>query len=255
VSELPILWHIPVSHYSEKVRWALDYKSVEHSRRTPPPGIHMVLALARTRGRQYTFPLMRIDGRTVGDSTAIIEVLESRFPDAPLYPDDPGDRRRALGLEDWFDEQLGPQMRLLAWHEVTREPAQLEQLAVQNVPAGLARLRGVAAATVKSFVNLRYRVRDEDSAENARDAVIAAFDKLEHELGGSEYLVGDRFSVADLTVASLFYPLILPPEGPQVIKTAPAAIERFREPLRERRGYRWVEEMFRRHRTRGGSKA
>jgi hypothetical protein len=31
--EHPLLWHIPLSHYSEKVRWALDYKGIAHRRR------------------------------------------------------------------------------------------------------------------------------------------------------------------------------------------------------------------------------
>jgi len=28
----PLLWHIPIAHVSEKVRWALDYKSIAHRR-------------------------------------------------------------------------------------------------------------------------------------------------------------------------------------------------------------------------------
>jgi hypothetical protein len=53
--------------------------------------------------------------------------------------------------------------------------------------------------------------------------------------------------VADLTAASLFYPLVLPPEGPPAFRP-PAQFARFRDALRERRGFGWVEEMFRRHR-------
>ena len=34
------LWHIELSHYSEKARWALDYKGVEHRRRAPLVGLH-----------------------------------------------------------------------------------------------------------------------------------------------------------------------------------------------------------------------
>ena len=41
----PTLWHIAISHYSEKTRWALEYKSVAHERRTAPPGLHIVVAL------------------------------------------------------------------------------------------------------------------------------------------------------------------------------------------------------------------
>jgi hypothetical protein len=29
---LPLLWHIPLSHFNEKVRWALDFKNIPHRR-------------------------------------------------------------------------------------------------------------------------------------------------------------------------------------------------------------------------------
>ena len=28
----PVLWHVPISHYSEKARWALAFKGIEHER-------------------------------------------------------------------------------------------------------------------------------------------------------------------------------------------------------------------------------
>ena len=84
----PVLWHIGVSHYSEKVRWALDWKGVEHERREPPPGLHMVLALWWSRGETKTFPVLELDGERILDSTAIIGALEARWPEPPLYPED-----------------------------------------------------------------------------------------------------------------------------------------------------------------------
>jgi len=244
----PTLWHIPISHYSEKVRWALEQKGVEHDRRAPPPPSHMAVALALTRGRAKTFPVLGLDGEQIGDSTAIIAALERRFPDPALYPAAETERRRALELEDWFDEQLGPHLRLLTWHEVTRDEAALEKLAVQQLPAPLKRFRTLAARGASSFVNLRYGVESAEAADAARAKVREALDRLEEELGESDFLVGDRFSVADLTAAALFYPLVLPPEGPQLLGEPPEALERFRAPLKGRRGYQWVEEMFRRHR-------
>ena len=35
-----VLWHIEVSHYNEKVRWALDYKGIRLHPRVPMPGLH-----------------------------------------------------------------------------------------------------------------------------------------------------------------------------------------------------------------------
>ena len=36
----PLLWHLKVSHYNEKARWALDYKGVPHVRRAVDAGRH-----------------------------------------------------------------------------------------------------------------------------------------------------------------------------------------------------------------------
>jgi glutathione S-transferase len=245
----PVLWQFRISHYNEKVRWALDHKGVQHELRAPPPGVHMLVALALTRGRHKTVPVLQLEGQNVGDSTAIIAALEGRFPEPPLYPEDHEERRRALELEDWFDEELGPPIRLVVWHEATRDLERMAQALMPDVPRPFRRLRGAGVATaryVSAFVGLRYGVKSAEAAEEARAKVLAALDRLEVELDGNEYLVGDRFSVADLTAAALLYPLAFPPEGPAVV--SPAGWESFRAPLAERPGCRWIEEMFRRHR-------
>jgi glutathione S-transferase len=246
----PVLWHIPISHYSEKARWALDWKGVEHERRAPPPGPHMLVALWLTRGAHKTFPVLRLDGRMFGDSTEIIGALEERQPDAPLYPADPEQRARALGLEDFFDEELGPHMRLLVFHHTIGDREAVAEVGTAYLPARLresSSARAGFAAFATRFVKLRYGVASEDAAAVAECKVVDALDRLEAELGERDYLVGDSFTVADLTAASLFYPLARPPEGPST-PDAPEAYERFRSRLADRRGYRWAKEMFARHR-------
>jgi len=245
----PVLWHIPISHYNEKVRWALDLKGVEHDRKAPNP--HPPTAALLTRGKHATLPIMRIDGEIVHDSTAILAKIEDRWPDPPLYPADPADRQRALEIEDWFDEQAAPHVRLLVWHETTRDRDSLDAFVGKYSPGPLRRFGPVAGAMVKSFVSLRYRVSDKDRASVARERVLAAFDHLEEELGDGDYLVGNEFTVADLTAASILYPIVTPPEGPEI--ATPPALEELRAPLRDRRGYRWVEETYRRHRNKGGA--
>jgi len=246
---LPTLWHIDVSHYSEKARWALAWKGVDHRRHSPVPGAHMVVAAWLTRGKQVTFPVLSIDGERIGDSTAIIAALEERFPEPPLYPGDPGDRRRALALEDFFDEELGPHIRHLAWHELVNDRERFTELMRHAAPGPLARMPGAAAAYARVFTTLRFRAGDAKQAARGRAKVLAALDRLEQELGEGDYLVGGSFSVADLTAASLFYPLVQPEQGPMPAELpAAAGFERFRAPLKERRGFKWVAEMFRRHR-------
>jgi glutathione S-transferase len=253
MSDKPILWHIPVSHYSEKVRWALDHKGIEHERRAPVPGAHIAYALWLTRGAQVTFPVLSVDGRHIGDSTAIIAALEERWPELPLYPEDPGERRRALELEDYFDERLGPQIRRFAWHALRSDRARMEELGHRMLPPAIREnrlARAFGGRFGSGYVTLRFRVADDDAAAAARGDVLAAFERLERELeaGGGGYLAGDVFSVADLTAAALFYPIVNPPEGPRVIPDGNPELEELFGPLRERSGGRWVAEMFARHR-------
>lgn len=248
----PQLWHISVSHYSEKVRWALDWKGVDYERHAPPPGPHMATALLMTRGEHKTFPLLKLDGKAIGDSTVIIAALEELYPEPPLYPADPAERRRALELEDFFDEELGPHSRHIAFHYLRRDPEKLSEFAAALMPPPIVRFalaRRAAGAAAGAFSGMRYGVGSEESAERSRQKVHAAMDRLELELdaAGGPHLVGDAFSVADLTAAALFYPLVSPPEGPSVPEPS-AEFTAFSDGFRERRGFRWVERTFATHR-------
>jgi glutathione S-transferase len=247
----PTLIQLEISPYSEKVRWALDYKQVPHVRRSPLPGTHIPISFALTRGGSITLPLLRLDGRAISDSTAILAAIEERWPDPPLYPADPEERRRALELEDFFDEELGPHARLLPFHELTNEPEMFAEVAAAAVPEPLGKAQGLVGLYAHAYTGLRFGVGDK-AAATAREKIVAALDRLEGELAanGGEFLVGQRFSVADLTAASLFYPVVDPAEGPLPAEIrSPPALERFRAGISDRPGFLWVEETFRRHRA------
>lgn len=249
----PVLWQIDISHYNEKARWALDYKEIDHGRRSVLPGVHIPVALALTRGEHPTTPVLQLDGRAIADSTAILAALERLYPDPPLYPADPEQRARALELEEWFDENLGPHTRLLPFYELIQEPEIFAEVAAESVPGPLGKAKPVIGAYARAYTSVRWNANSDEDAVRAREAILVAFDKLETELdqGGGEFLVGDRLSVADVTAASLFYPLVIPPEGPLDPELPrPPALDRFRQTLSSRRGFKWVEETFRKHRHR-----
>jgi glutathione S-transferase len=251
----PTLIQLDISHFSEKIRWALDYKQVPHVRRSPLPGSHIPIVFALTRGKSITLPLLQIDGETIADSTAILAAIEARYPDPPLYPADPEQRRRALELEDFFDEELGPHARLLPFHELTNEPAMFAEVAAAAVPGPLGNAKGLVGLYARTYTGLRFGARDRAAAAEAREKIVVALDRLDAELAanGGEFLVGESFSVADLTAASLFYPVVAPDEGPLPADSpTPPALEAFRAEIDQRPGYLWVEEMFRRHRRPAG---
>ncbi len=246
---LPTLWQLPLSHFSEKARWALDHRRIPHRRRSPIPGVHIPIALLLSGGRTATFPILQLDGRTIVDSTALIAALEERYPERPLYPADPELRRRALELEEFFDEELGPHVRHLAFHELGRDRERMIEFVERGMPPPLNRFGAMSAAYARAYTNLRFGVHDEEAAVLARAKIPAALDRIESELGSGGYLVGDAFTVADLTAAALLYPILIPEQGPLPADVQPPeGLRRFREPLEARPGYRWALEMFARHR-------
>jgi glutathione S-transferase len=243
-----VLWHIPLSNFNEKARWALDHKRVRHTRRSSQSVVHPLIALALTRGRQRTLPLLQIEGRAVGDSTAIIAELERRYPEPPLYPSDPSERARALELEEFFDENYGHEVRRLAfWHLFSDDQAGLltvRELAGRRPEAVLRALVPGMRAWLFAYYGI-----DERSAGLARELVEAGFDRIETERGGGDYLVGDGFSVADLTAAALVAPLLMPPEFPWRPRTGPhPALIHLRHELGRHSAADWIRRIYARHR-------
>jgi glutathione S-transferase len=242
-----VLWQIKISHYNEKARWALDYKRVPHRRRAPFP-LFGTLPTAWVLTRGTTFPVLQLDGRAIGDSTRIIAALEERYPEPPLYPADPAERDRALALEDFFDEELAPHVRRLAWYETMQDPRAFVAAALPGSGPLVQRALRVGNPVSAAVVRLRYGI-SEDTARTARERIVAAMHRLEAEIGPGGYLAGDRFSVADLAAAALFTPLVRPPERPHLPRgELVPPLQRFCDELAEMPGSDWILDMYRRHR-------
>lgn len=244
----PLLWHLKVSNYNEKARWALDYKRIPHVRRAVVPGRHRRVAAKLTGGS--TFPILILDGEAIGESSAIVAALERRHPKPSLYPAEPALRRRALQLERFFDRDLGPHARLLLLDRMLRDP----RLMLGAFAPDLTAPRRLAARA--TFPLIRRRVVadfgiDEDRVVRAYGAVDGAGEWFRACLGPSGYLAGHAFSVADLTLAALVAPLVAPPQFPY---PQPQREHPLLAPLRDalsRAGvFEWTLEMYARHRPR-----
>ena len=240
----PILWHFPGSHFNEKVRWALDFKGIPHVRRALAFS-YMPRALWRTG--QGRLPVLMLEGKAIGDSTRIIEALERVRPDPPLYPRNDSARRRALLLEDFFDEEVGPAVRAFYVHELfVRSP----DLAVDFFALGHGPGHRRVLRIMLPLLQKLYRRRHDVSAATARAGrgrVLAALDRIEAEVQPSGYLVGDGFTVADLTAAALLG-IAADPADLQYPLPRPVWILELRDSLAGRAGFQWIAEIYRRHR-------
>jgi glutathione S-transferase len=243
---IPLLWHIPFSHFNEKARWALDYKKIPHRRRVLGPNYLYKTWRATGRG---TLPVLWLDGKAVGDSTAIIAALEARQPAPALYPQDPAQRERALALEDYFDEVLGPSLRAALVTPLFREDPDLalRTLMTGMPPQVYANLRPLVRV-FPAFYRWRHRIKPGQLAQH-RAKVAESLERIAREIQPSGYLAGDSFSVADLTAAALLGALLQPPELQYTLAVSwPDWLLKEQAEARAHPAGQWALGIFRRHR-------
>ncbi|MGH8458284.1 MAG: glutathione S-transferase family protein, partial [Nevskiales bacterium] len=223
---------------------------IPHYRRSLLPGFHM--REARRLTGQTMLPILVMNGRAINDSTRIIEALEQAYPAVPLYPEDTALRRRALELEEYFDEEWGPHLRSAAFYLMRPYPRYFASLA--DTDRGLV-TRLVYRTAFPLMLTLLLRKRktklDKGAFDESHRKVEEGLARLEREIQPSGYLVGDRFTVADLTAAAMLSPMMRPPQFPYpATEPRPQPVAEYRQRFAARPGWRWAEEMYRRHRGR-----
>jgi glutathione S-transferase len=116
----------PLSLFSAKVRIALAEKAIPYEEISVPfsrkdgysPKHPFVLGV----NPKAQVPVLVDGDLEIYDSTVILEYLEDRYPEPPLYPRDPADKARCRQAEAASDEVLFPHVLTLI-KEVFYEPA------------------------------------------------------------------------------------------------------------------------------------
>lgn len=214
------------SPYNEKARWTLDLKRVPHVRRSLLPGPHAPVALWHTR--QTATPILALDGRWIAGSAAIVAALDERFPTPPLRPTAPEARVEARTIEARFDDGFVPRMRRAALAALMTDPDYMCGLFGEG--QGRLALRFFRAAfPVSRIVIAKGNGIDGPAAiDDGKRACGEALDFVAQTTARTGYLVGDRFTHADLAAAAglamVFPPPGSPMEGPGSRPTASQAL-------------------------------
>jgi glutathione S-transferase len=167
----------PLSPFVRKVRVVCAEKGIDYQLEPinpfgPPDGWKDISPL----GRIPVLALEEDDGsrRYVPDSSVICAFLEHSHPEIPLLPADPFDRARALWLEEYADSELAA-----------------------TIGGGIFRPVALAALTGQE--------PDLAKAQDTIDNQLPQYlDYLEAQIGDKEFLVDDRLTLADISVATSF---------------------------------------------------
>jgi glutathione S-transferase len=165
-----------ISPFVRKVRIALAEKGAQYTLEqvspfNPPPEFLAISPLKR-------IPVLRdtdvAEPNTLPDSSIICDYLEHKFPSPALYPADPFQRAKALWYEEYADSVMA-----------------------SNIGSGLF---------FERIVKKMMRGQPDESVcqKTLSEKLPPLFDHLEIEVADKEFLAGGAFSIADISIGTMF---------------------------------------------------
>ncbi len=206
-----VLITIPISHYCEKARWALDRVGISYDEQAHLQLIHWVAV--RRAGGGRTAPVLVCGDRVLADSADIVDEADAKAPPGRrLYPDDPGAASEIRALERDFDANLGPDGRRWMYNEMRERRDLAIAYGCAGVPGWERRILPIAYPAAIRMID-RYLDITPETAAQSETHVRTTFDAVAKRLSdGRPYLCGDRFTAADLTFAAMAASVLMPPE-------------------------------------------
>ncbi|MDH7796508.1 MULTISPECIES: glutathione S-transferase family protein [unclassified Beijerinckia] len=193
------LYHHGSSACAAKVRFALAEKGLEWRS-------HYLDIL---KGDQFDPAYLKInpkavvptlvhDGRVIPESTVICEYVEETFPGHKIYPETAYERAHVRVWTKAVDEELHPACSAITYivshrHTILRQGTGNFDEFLQRGAA-----EGTAARTLK-WQWIQQGIEGPGAADKMR-LYDGYLHKMEAALGGREWLVGDRFSMADIAM-------------------------------------------------------
>jgi glutathione S-transferase len=237
-----VLYQFPISHYCEKIRWAMDHKGLEYKLKNLFPGLH--LRTTKKMAPKTYLPILIDQGEQVQNSHVILNYLDEKYPEKSLSPQDPELLEKALEWEKYCDVEIGVHIRRYCYHILLAEPKTVIPFFTQGGPWWGPLFFKLFFSKLEPIMR-KVMAIDEEGAKKSEVRIQQALDKLHEEYQQRDFLVGDSFSRADLAAASLLGPLITPQgyglDWPETMPTRlqefvdknEAKLEKFRNLYRE----------------------
>lgn len=246
---------IPISHYCERARWALEYVGLDYIEEPHLQMFHY-RPVRRSGGGKSVPVLVTDDGQVLRDSSDIVEFADAHAPpDRRLYPDDPIARDEVLAIEQAHASPLGVESRRVMYEHFFRWGRPALGFNGGRAPRYERALAWLAFPFFERYARGYLEVNPATVA-TALDRVRRIFDDVETRLADDRpFLTGDRFTAADLTFACMASPLTAPASYGTPLPSpdeVPEATRRLFEEFRLRPAGAFALRMFAEHRPTPG---
>jgi glutathione S-transferase len=191
-----VLHHAWRSSASRRVRLCLEEKGLAYQS-------HVVnMAQMEHHSPEYlkinpngVVPALIHDGKPLYESGTICEYLDDVFPEPPLRPADPYERANMRNWIRHVDERIH-NLIIFNWRH------HLQKVAQQWSDAELAEhLKKIPSKErQESWLRVARKPYTEEERAGARAKLVELLDRMEATLKASKWLVGDRYSIADIAV-------------------------------------------------------
>ena len=210
------LFTINMSHYSEKIRWILDFEKLPYKEIPLTPALHTLPMLIRGKRLETTVPTLEDGNINIQDSPRIVQWLAKHHSPLHSYPVELAEDIQFI--EKRFDRIGKPIARYLYLPGFAHKELILDIWTQFAKPWESIFIRAMYPIIKPIFqIKLKINKTDVSRAEKLIDAEINWLnDRLSRTTSthGVKYLVGERLTVADITVAALLAPLACPAEHP-----------------------------------------
>jgi glutathione S-transferase len=200
---------IPISHYCEKARWALLRAGLPYREEPHVQGLHRLYA--RRAGGGRTVPVLVTPDGAIGESSQIISWIDAGLPVERRLSGEGVTAQHVAGVCARLDERLGPAGRRLIYVRMFAQPELMLRFNNQGVPRWEDRALRAGLPFARRF--LAHALAITPGVEVADERLVwEELDWVAEQLSdGRPFLMGERFTAADLTFAALAAPVVLPP--------------------------------------------
>lgn len=202
---------IPISHYCEKARWALERAGIAYREERHIQGVHMLMA--KRAGGGLTAPVLVTPEGAIGESEDILRWVDERTPpEQRLFPQAGPRRDQVLAICRRLDAELGPKGRRHIYVHLLPQRELLFAYNNAGVPRWEDRFMRHGLWLVGTLVKRRLAITPGIEVADERD-IFRELDWVAELLSdGRPYLSGERFGAADLTFAALSAAVVAPPD-------------------------------------------